>query len=245
MQRPFAARRLGAGAVDRRVAVGSFSLVAIGLLCTVALARAPLPAEVRARAAAISARDPAAARDLVALMRAGERGRWIVRYRFTRTNADGRVLRQLGEEGRSGTWHVVITGTAMSFERGRASYACVLIRGSYGCKETPGGRALPESTVVRVVVAAGAYDVTRRPDTTIAGVRARCFRMRATGRGSLPEFGVETDRCLTGEGIPLRLVVVRPPGQVEEHLATSIRQETTPKQVMALALAPETASGQR
>jgi hypothetical protein len=219
--------------------------MAIGLLCTVALARAPLPPQLRARAPAIPARDPAAARDLVALMRAGERGRWIVRYHFTRTNADGRVLRQAGEEGRSGTWHVVITGTAMSFERGRASYACVLIGGGYGCKETPGGRALPESTVVRVVVAAGAYDVTRRPDTTIAGVRARCFRMRATGGGSLPDFGVETDRCLTREGIPLRLVVVRPPGKVEEHVATSIRREATPKRVWGLALARGSASGQR
>jgi hypothetical protein len=245
VQRPFAARRLGAGAVDRQVAFGSFSLVAIGLLCAVALARAPLPPELRGRVPATPARDPVAARDLVALMRAGERSRWIVRYDFTRTNADGRVLRQAGEEGRSGTWHVVVTGTAMTFEHGRASYACDLIGGSYGCKETPGGRALPESTVVRVVVAAGAYDVTRRPDTTIAGVRARCFRMRATGRGSLPDFGVETDRCLTGDGIPLRLVVVRPPGQVEEHVATAIRRDATPEQVRALALARETASGQR
>ena len=190
-------------------------------------------------------RDPAATRDLVALMRAGERGRWIVRYDFTRTNRDGRVLRQAGEEGRSGAWHVVITGTAMTLEHGRASSACDLIGDTYGCRETPGGRALPESTVVRVVVAAGAYDVTRRPDTTIAGIRARCFRMRATGGGSLPDFGVETDRCLTREGIPLRLVVVRPPGQVEEHIATSLRREATPKQVRALALARETASGQR
>ena len=69
--------------------------------------------------------------------------------------------------------------------------------------------------------------------------------MRATGQGSLPDFGVETDRCLTREGIPSRLVVVRPPGQVEEHVATSIRREATPSEVKAMALARETASGQR
>jgi hypothetical protein len=235
VQRPFAARRLGAGAVDRRVAIGSFSLAAIGLLCVVTLARAPAP----------PVRDPAAARDLVALMRLGERGRWIVEYDFTRTNADGRVLRHGGEEGRSGAWHVVIAGTAMTLEHGRGSSACDLLGARYGCKPTPGGRAVPESTVVRVVVAAGAYDVTGRPDARIAGVRARCFRMRATGRGSLPDFGVETDRCLARDGIPLRLVVVRPPGQVEELLATSIRREATPKQVRGLALARGSASGQR
>jgi hypothetical protein len=235
VQRPFAARRLGADAVDRQVAVASVALAAIGLLCVVAVARAPAP----------HGRDPAAARDLVALMRLGERGRWIVRYDYMRTNADGRVLRQAGEEGRSGAWHVVISGTAMTLEHGRDSSACDVIGARYGCKRTPGGRALAESTVVGVVVAAGAYDVTRRPDTTIAGLRARCFRMRATGRGSLPDFGVETDRCLTRDGIPLRLVVVRPPGQVEEHLATSIRREATPKQVLGLALARGSASGQR
>ncbi len=88
-----------------------FSLVAIGLVFAAAFARAPLP-DTHAPALAIPANDPAAARDLVALMRAGERGRWIVGYDFTRRRPDGRVLRQQGTEGRSDGWHVVITGTA-------------------------------------------------------------------------------------------------------------------------------------
>ena len=92
MQRPSAARRLGAGAVDRPVATGAFLLMAIVVMCAAAFATAPLPAVV--------ARDPAAARDLVALMRSGERGGWIVTYDFTRTLANGRVLRQRGTEGR-------------------------------------------------------------------------------------------------------------------------------------------------
>ena len=89
--------------------------------------------------------------------------------------------------------------------------------------------------MVRVVVAAGAYDVVRPPDTTIAGVTARCFRMRATGQGSLPDFGVETDLCFSDEGIPLRLLVVRPPGTVDEQVATAVRRRATPPQVKALA----------
>jgi hypothetical protein len=244
VQRPTAARRLAAAAIDRRVAIGGFSLAAIGLLCTVAFARAPRP-DVRVAVPAGPAGDRAAARDLVALMRAGERGRWIVRDDFTRRIADGRVLRQPGAEGRSGGWHVVITGTAMTVEHGEESSSCDLVGAEYGCRQDASGRSLPESTVVQVVVDTGSYTVVRRPDTTIAGVRARCFRMRGTGQGSLPDFGAQTDRCLSDDGIPLRLVVVRPPGIVEEHLATAVAAGATTRQVKALALARETPSTRR
>ena len=239
MQRPSAARRLGGGAVDRRVAVGGLVLAAIALVSTAASARAPLPA--------VLVRDPAAARDLVALMRAGEQGRWIVRYDFARTLADGRVLRQRASEGRSSSWHVVITATAMTLERGARSYVCDLVGNQSECKKASSAAALPESEVVRVAVAAGAYNVVRRPDATIAGLPARCFRMRATGQGSLPDFGVETDRCLTESGIPLRLIVVRPPGNVDEQVATSVRPGASAALVQALAasFAPEPAGSER
>lgn len=239
MQRPFAARRLGAGAVDRHLATGSFLLTAVVIVGAVAFTHAPLPA--------IVARDPAAARDLVALMHSGERGRWIVTYDFTRTLAGGRTLRRRGDEGRSSSWHVVILGPAMTIERGGRTFACAVVGGRFGCRKTSDGAALAESTVVRVAVAAGAYDVVRKPDTTIAGLRARCFRMRATGQGSLPDFGVETVRCLSDEGIPLRLFVVRPPGNVNEQVATAVRRRATPEQVKTLAasFARETAGLQR
>ena len=229
MQRPSVARRLGAGAVDRHVAVGSFLLAAIALVCAAAFARAPLPE--------ILGRDPAAARDLVALMRSGERGRWIVSYDFTRTLANGRVLHQRGDEGRSSSWHVVVLGAAMTIERGNRTFTCALVGDRSGCAKAAGAAALPESSVVRVAVAAGAYDVIRTPGTTIAGVRARCFQMRATGQGSLPDFGVETDRCLSDDGIPLRLFVVRPPGVINQQVATTVRHRATVAQVKALAAA--------
>jgi len=227
VQRPFAARRLGAGAVDRRVATGSFLLVAIVMVCTVAFTHAPLPA--------IVVRDPVAARDLVSLMRAGERSGWIVTYDFNRTLAGGRTLSQRGAEGRSSSWHVVILGTAMTVERGGRTFTCAIVSGRSGCRKTSDRAALPESEVVRVAVATGAYDVVRTPDTTIAGVGARCFRMRATGQGSLPDFGVETDRCFSDEGIPLRVFVVRPPGTINEQVATAVRRRATPAQVKTLA----------
>ena len=221
------------------MAAAAFLLMAIVVTCTAAFATAPLPA--------VLARDPAAARDLVALMRSGERGGWIVTYDFTRTLANGRVLRQRGTEGRSAPWHVAILGTDMTIERGDVTYTCALVGDRSGCRRTADRAALPESEVVRVAVASGSYDVVREPGTTIAGRSARCFRMRATGQGSLPDFGVQTDRCLSDEGMPLRLVVARPPGNVNEQVATTARYPATPAQVKALAasFAEEPAGGQR
>ena len=239
MHRLSAARRPEAGAVDRQVAVGGLLLSAIALLCAVGFTNAPLPE--------VLVRDPAAARDLVSLMRSGERGRWIVQYDFTRTLASGRVLRQRGNEGRSASWHVVSQGTAMTIERDDLTYTCGPVGDRFGCTKTADHAALPESEVVRVAVAAGAYDVIRTQDATIAGIPARCFRMRATGQGSLPDFGVETDRCLSDEGVPLRLFVVRPPGTVNEQIATRVRRRATTAQVKALAtsFAGDPAIGER
>src|SRR4051794_18389726 len=104
------------------MAAGAFSLVAVVVLCAAAIARAPDSSP------AVAANDPAAARDLVALMRAGERGGWLARYQFTRTLANGRALRQPLTEARDGAArHVLVTGNAMSVERDDSAYECSLV----------------------------------------------------------------------------------------------------------------------
>lgn len=227
MQRPFVARRHRAGAVDRRIAARGFSVAAVALVAAVAFSSAPLPA--------VRVRDPAAARNLVALMRAGEHGGWIVSYDYTRTLTDGKVLREGISEGRAESLHVLISGASMSIEQGARSYQCANTGARSGCLQSDGGTGLPQSEVMRVVVGTGAYDVVREPDETIAGLRARCFRVRATGHGGLPDLGVQTDRCLSASGVTLRMVRVRPPGIVEEQVATAVRLHATTHDVDALA----------
>ena len=226
-------------AVDRRVAGGGFAVAAIVVLSAVASARAPLPA--------VDIRDPAAARDLVALMRAGERGSWIASYDFTRTLANGRTLRESRREGRTPELHVLIGGSVMTIDQGDRSYDCTLVGERSGCKESIAGATLPPSEVLRVAVSVGAYDVVRRPDTTIAGIRARCFQVLATGHGGLPDLGVETDQCLSASGISLRQTVVRPPGIVDEEVATAVQQSATNADLDALAasFAPNPLNAQR
>lgn len=200
------------------MAAGVFSLTAVVLVCAVSVARAPAP-NVDAEKP-----DPLAARDLVALMRTGEHGSWLAHYEFTRTLANGRALRQPLSEARNGLMHVLVSGAAMTVERNGRVYDCNLVDDRASCHVSTRGRVIPASQVLRVAVAAGAYTVSRGPSTTMAGVRALCFRVLATGRGMLPDIGTQTDACLSAEGVPLSQRVVRPSGDVDERVARSVRQ---------------------
>jgi hypothetical protein len=202
-----------------------FSIAAAVMLCTVAIAReSPPPRRLR---------DPRAARDLVALMRAGERGSWLVRFDFSRTLANGRELRQPMSEARDPGLHVLISGSAMTVERGSSSYDCNLVGSQSSCTESTTGSVLPASEVLRVAVAAGAYDVSRSPAVSIAGERAECFRVVGVS-GQLPDLGTETDMCLSSDGIPLSQRVVRTTGDVDERVASSVDRHATTRAIEAL-----------
>ena len=171
-----APRRFRAGALDRRAAVGAFAIAAVSLAVVTLLA--PATALVHSAPPARRVRDPAAARDVVALMRAGERGSWSAAFDFTRTLADRRVLRESMQEARDPVMHVLRSGSSMTVQRAGRNYDCNLVEGRSVCTEVGSGAVLPASEVLRVAIAAGAYDVTRLPDTVIAGERTRCFRVR-------------------------------------------------------------------
>jgi len=226
-------------AFDRRLAAGLFSLAGIGVLLTAGLTSSP--------AVPLPEPDPGAARALVALMRAGEGQSWLSTYDFTRTLADGRRLRQTMQEGRSPELHVLAAGSAMTIQGPTRTYSCTLVDTGSACHQQATGRTLPESEVLRVAIAAGAYGVTRQAGATIAGEPASCFRVLATGRGGLPDVGVETDVCLAPDGIALRDRVVRATGAVDERTVRAIRRDVTTAEVEQLARGfdPESGSGPR
>ena len=219
------------------MAAGVFSLAAVVLLGAVGIARSPAPA---------AERDPAAARDLVALMRVGERGSWLARYDFTRTLANGRALRQPMSEARNSAVHVLISGSAMTVERGNREFDCNLVGERVACHESTTGRLLPASTVLRVAVSVGAYEVSPRPSATIAGQSAQCFRVLGSGGGQLSDIGTETDMCLSASGVPLSQRVVHPTGAVDERVARSIEAPAPTRTIEALrrSFGPDGALGQ-
>jgi hypothetical protein len=217
-------------AVDRRVAFGAAALGAIALVCTVGVARSPAPAPV------VNRPDPAAARELVTLMRVGEGASWLATYDFTRTLANGSKLRQVMREGRTPSLHVLYSGTAMTVERGNQTYVCNLVADRSSCDETPGGPTLPASEVLRVAVSVGAYAVRRLPGQVIAGQGSRCFRVFATGAATLPDLGTDTDVCLFSDGVPSSQRIVRTTGVVDERVARSVKRGVRTGAIEALEL---------
>jgi hypothetical protein len=215
-------------AIDRRIAFVAVALAAIALVCTVGVAHSPAPTPV------VNRPDPAAARELVALMRAGEGTSWLATYDFTRTLANGSELRQVMREGRTPSLHVLTSGSAMTVERGNQTYVCNLVEDRSSCDTTPGGRALPASEVLRVAVSAGAYAVRRLPEQVIAGQSSRCFRVFAVGPAALPDLGTDTDMCLFPDGVPSSQRIVRTTGAVDERVARSVNRGVSTSAVEAL-----------
>ncbi len=226
MRAPLVSRRIRAGIVDRRVAAGAFSLAAVALLCTASVARP--------HRAAIEVSDARAARQLVSLMRTGERGNSLVTYDFTRTLHGGRVLRREMQEGRSSTLHVLVSGSSLTLERGSRVYECNLVEDRSQCTP-PTGRSLPAWAVLRIAVNAGAYGVRRTSGETVIGEHSTCYRVRTTGHGYLPDLGTESEVCLANDGIVLRQRVERPAGDRDERVARTVRRNVSAGAVEALA----------
>lgn len=185
--------------------------------------------------AATHRRDPQAARDLVALLRAGERGRWLVTSEFTRRLKGGRVLMQSMQEGRSRELHVLVAGTSMTLERNGRAHDCQMVATRTECTESATGSFLPSSEVVRVAVAAGAYEVSRAGPETIAGERAACFRLVTSGSRYLPDLGAESGVCLAPDGISLRQRVVRSSGDIDDRVARVVNRRADTRAVESLA----------
>jgi hypothetical protein len=224
---PNALRRLRAGTFDRRFATYAFSILAVVLVLTAGLARLPTTSA--------DVGDPAAAQDLLALMRAGERGSWLVSYGFTRTLADGRVLTQTMQEARNPSLHVLLSGPSMTIETRTRSYDCNLVAGRWPCTGSVSSHVLPASEVMRVALAAGWYRVTRTANVTVAGERARCYRVLSSGVGQLPDIGAETDLCFAGDGIALSDRVVHATGDVDERVAASVVRRVSTARIEELA----------
>ncbi len=216
------------------MAAGTFGLAAVVLLTTVGVAwNAHTAHAARTAAPQVAARGADAAGQLEQLMRAGELGSWSVTYEFVRTLADGRVLRQLEQEARDPSIHVLRSGSVMTVDKGDHSYDCNLTGTQFACTESATATALAASEVLRVAVSVGAYHVTVASPIIIAGAPARCFRVLTTGHGQLPDLGLETDMCFTASGVPLLQRVVGASGDIDERVAQSVATPVTTRTIEA------------
>lgn len=164
--------------------------------------------------------DPAAARELVTLLRTGEAQRYVAEYEVTRERTDGATLPANLTEARSPRLVLTRQGETLRIDVTDDSYDCQRIDDEPTCFRVDGGLGIPQSEVLQAAIAAAPYDVLRRGSATIAGEKAACFTVTAQNPArQLPELGQRATFCLASDGIPLRTEV--------ERLAKDGREATT------------------
>jgi len=184
----------------RVVERGSFSAVAKEFGAT----QSAVSKQVAALEARLGAKLLVRSTRAIALTRAGEHATYVGRYVETLVRADGGRLPSTTYVARRKQVLATRSGTSLHVYLPDRSYACELAGTTPSCFDQPPA-GLPESEVLRVAVASGAYDVARAEGAQIAGEEAECFTMKAHGVNKrLPQFGAETDVCLASDGVPLR-----------------------------------------
>ena len=184
--------------IDRVVATAVAAVASGGIVGALALAHAATPL--------IARRDPAAARDVITLMRASEHATYVDEVSFTRVDPDGRRVSAQEFAARAPGTLVTRSGSNLNIVLHGTATDCALVADRPSCMQKSAPSGLPESEVLRVAVDAGIYDVMRAPSAVIAGERARCFAIRAhVLNKQLPnDFGAESDLCFASDGVPLR-----------------------------------------
>lgn len=210
---------------DRLVAALAVALTAGSLLVVTAVTHVAPPA--------LALNDPAAANHLYLLMQRGERATYIVDYAFSRDNGGYRAT-ETDAHGRG--VFLARNGTTLDIHRNGIAYDCEIAEAKSGCVRL--GRVpktLSDSAVVRVLNLAGAYNIIRLGDRTIAGERAECFRLTATAQNHvLDEVGRVEDACFAAsDGIPLRTRSVRSDG-VDERVAQRVLRTWDPQAIAAI-----------
>jgi hypothetical protein len=197
--------------LDRLVAASALALTAGALLVVTAVSHVALPP--------LALNDPRAAVRLYKLMQRGEHATYIVDYAFTRGG-----FRSTETDARTRGVHLSRSGTTLLIQRNGIAYDCELAEEQSGCQRLgPVGQSLPDSEVMRVANLAGAYNIVRTSDRTIAGERAECFRITATASNHvLEDVGGEEDACYASDGIPLRTRLSGPSTHPTERVAQDV-----------------------
>ena len=221
--------------VDRRVASAAFGLVLLVLAPVAALSGASEPVLAR--------RDPAAALELFQLLRTGEHSDYIVDFTFTRVrSSDGQRLTSSTIVARYGRALLTRGGGSLSVELPTLVYDCQQVAGRPSCTKRPQSASISPSQVVGLAIVLGKYDAVRTGDASIAGERARCFRIRARSpRDEVAGLGRETVLCMAGDGIPLRTRVVGTLS-TDERDATRVRRTVDDSALRALLVGFDTAA---
>jgi hypothetical protein len=196
---------------DRAVAATAAAVGIVALFVGAAVASAPVPELAR--------NDPQARAQLLARMRAGEHATYVADYAVTRSN--GFSADELLAQNQR--FNVRRAGTSLIVDTATKSYDCELGSTTPSCQVTPRAQPLTLSRILSALTAVGVYDVVPTGSVNIAGETGACFRISARSpQHVLPDFGLQTDECLTRDGISLRLRTRSESNLVEEWVAQRV-----------------------
>jgi hypothetical protein len=130
--------------------------------------------------------------------------------------------------------HVNSSSNTVTVDFGDHVTSCTATADGPTCIDEKTDPALALSAVYREVTRLGAYRVERAPDRTVAGARARCFRLVATGR-AWTQLGASTEQCYAADGIPVWSELVRPgTAGRDTRVAQRVERNVSAKTVSAL-----------
>jgi hypothetical protein len=199
---------------DRAIAATAVAVGAAALFVGAGLAHGPVPA--------LALNDPQATAQLLSRLRAGEHTMYVADYTLTRTNATGHFTE---DELQARSKHFTLRrgGTSLLIDSATQTFDCELSASTPSCQATPKAVSLTPAQIVAGLTAGGVYDVVTTGSVHIAGESAACYRISATSPlHVIPDLGLQTDECLTPDGIRLRQRTETQPRLVDEWVARKV-----------------------
>jgi hypothetical protein len=177
--------------------------------------------------------DPGAERDLVALVRAGDRARYLVEFTSTRVVAGGATRTETVTEGQVPPRRVVAGASSATVDLDDRRVRCTATDVGVEClPEDTDPDGLPAWRVYETAFAEGLYAARRLGSRAIAGEAAQCFELVAVD-GVLPALGLVGERCLAADGVPLAARVATSTLD-DRRVAVSVRRDVDADDLAAL-----------
>lgn len=178
----------------------------------------------------------AVATELAAFANRGATSSWFVTFAFTRTTNGGSVLHDTVAAAHvaarvpididSGLGSLVATV-------GSRRWSCTIVDDEPQCLQAAATGTNSPGAVYGGAVVSGRYAITRAPDSTIAGLAARCYFLKLRHGNPLSGIGFSSEQCYSDTGVPLRSRIQRS-GSVDERVAQTVTGSVGRVQLLAL-----------
>jgi len=171
--------------------------------------------------------------ELVAVFEQGRRATWYAEFKFERRLRNGQNIATDESEVNRPPDHVAAGLGGIGGIRNGHRIACDNVNNQQVCAPNGPAASFDADVAERVANLSAAleppnhwYRVERGAAQTIAGERARCYRLRRIVLVPAPPYGEQTVLCFGRDGVPLRVRTERIEG-TDDRVATVVRHTVT------------------